>query len=296
MQERKLGTSGLEVSAIGLGCMGMSFAYGTPPDRKEMVALLRAAVERGVTFFDTAEAYGATRAIDAAWPANGVLLSGSSLNSFVAVMTTDGAGGAIVAWEDNGDNVRAQRVLSTGVPAWGASGVSANVSGIADNLSRRARPASSGGGSAIVPGSPFHAGGHDAEEATSLRDDGGPHEAARGVRAFPGPAAGAGAADDAPPGAGQGQEARSREGARRRERGLPRGGAERLDGAGLGAVRRVHVRRVGVVAAIARRCTTTGAPPRFRRRIAGPLPHTSVLCNSVTMSMRLSSVQLSSRS
>jgi aryl-alcohol dehydrogenase-like predicted oxidoreductase len=58
MQQRKLGTSGLEVSAIGLGCMGMSFAYGTPPDRKEMIALLRAAVDRGVTFFDTAEAYG----------------------------------------------------------------------------------------------------------------------------------------------------------------------------------------------------------------------------------------------
>src|SRR5512141_3483405 len=58
MQKRKLGRSGLEVSAIGLGCMGMSFAYGTPPDRQEMIALLRAAVDRGVTFFDTAEAYG----------------------------------------------------------------------------------------------------------------------------------------------------------------------------------------------------------------------------------------------
>ena len=58
MQKRKLGASGLEVSAIGLGCMGMSFAYGTPPDRKEMIALLRAAVDRGVSFFDTAEAYG----------------------------------------------------------------------------------------------------------------------------------------------------------------------------------------------------------------------------------------------
>ena len=54
---RRLG-QGLEVSAIGLGCMGMSFAYGTPPDRKQMIALIRAAVERGVTFFDTAEAYG----------------------------------------------------------------------------------------------------------------------------------------------------------------------------------------------------------------------------------------------
>ena len=58
MQKRKLGKSGLEVSALGLGCMGMSFAYGTAPDRKEMVKLLHQAVERGVTFFDTAEAYG----------------------------------------------------------------------------------------------------------------------------------------------------------------------------------------------------------------------------------------------
>ena len=58
MQKRKLGKSGLEVSAIGLGCMGMSFAYGPPPERKQMIDLIRAAVERGVTFFDTAEAYG----------------------------------------------------------------------------------------------------------------------------------------------------------------------------------------------------------------------------------------------
>lgn len=58
MQKRKLGKSGLEVSALGLGCMGMSFAYGPAPDRKEMIALIRKAVERGVTFFDTAEAYG----------------------------------------------------------------------------------------------------------------------------------------------------------------------------------------------------------------------------------------------
>jgi len=58
MQKRRLGRSNLEVSAVGLGCMGMSFAYGTPPDRKEMILLLRAAVERGVTFFDTAEVYG----------------------------------------------------------------------------------------------------------------------------------------------------------------------------------------------------------------------------------------------
>jgi aryl-alcohol dehydrogenase-like predicted oxidoreductase len=58
MKKRKLGNSGLEVSAIGLGCMGMSFAYGPAPDRAAMIALLRAAVERGVTLFDTAEIYG----------------------------------------------------------------------------------------------------------------------------------------------------------------------------------------------------------------------------------------------
>jgi aryl-alcohol dehydrogenase-like predicted oxidoreductase len=58
MQKRKLGHGGLEVSAIGLGCMGMSFAYGPPADKQEMISLLRAAVERGVTLFDTAEVYG----------------------------------------------------------------------------------------------------------------------------------------------------------------------------------------------------------------------------------------------
>ena len=58
MKKRKLGKSGLEVSAIGLGCMGMSFGYGPPKNKQEMIALLRAAVERGVTFFDTAEVYG----------------------------------------------------------------------------------------------------------------------------------------------------------------------------------------------------------------------------------------------
>ena len=58
MQKRKLGKSNLEVSALGLGCMGMSFSYGPPKDKTEMTSLLRAAVERGVTFFDTAEVYG----------------------------------------------------------------------------------------------------------------------------------------------------------------------------------------------------------------------------------------------
>ena len=58
MQTRKLGKSGLEVSALGLGCMGMSFGYGPPKDKPEMISLIRTAVERGLTFFDTAEVYG----------------------------------------------------------------------------------------------------------------------------------------------------------------------------------------------------------------------------------------------
>ena len=58
MQKRKLGTSNLEVSALGLGCMGMSYGYGPAADKQEMISLIRSAVERGVTFFDTAEAYG----------------------------------------------------------------------------------------------------------------------------------------------------------------------------------------------------------------------------------------------
>ncbi len=58
MEKRKLGNSGLEISAIGLGCMGMSFGYGPPADKKEMISLIRNAVELGVTFFDTAEVYG----------------------------------------------------------------------------------------------------------------------------------------------------------------------------------------------------------------------------------------------
>jgi aryl-alcohol dehydrogenase-like predicted oxidoreductase len=58
MQKRKLGNSGLEVSALGLGCMGMSFSYGPPKDKQEMTSLIQTAVERGITFFDTAEVYG----------------------------------------------------------------------------------------------------------------------------------------------------------------------------------------------------------------------------------------------
>jgi aryl-alcohol dehydrogenase-like predicted oxidoreductase len=58
MQKRKLGNSNLEVSALGLGCMGMSFSYGPPKDKREMIGLIHAAVDRGITFFDTAEVYG----------------------------------------------------------------------------------------------------------------------------------------------------------------------------------------------------------------------------------------------
>jgi len=58
METRTLGNSGLKVSAIGLGCMGMSFAYGTTPDKQEMIGLVRSAIDRGITFFDTAEVYG----------------------------------------------------------------------------------------------------------------------------------------------------------------------------------------------------------------------------------------------
>ncbi len=57
MEQRKLGKSNLEVAAIGLGCMGMSANFGPPPSRQEMIAVMRAAVDRGVTFFDTAETY-----------------------------------------------------------------------------------------------------------------------------------------------------------------------------------------------------------------------------------------------
>src|SRR6266446_4600868 len=58
MQKRKLGNSDLEVSALGLGCMGMSYGYGPAANKQEMISLIRTAVERGITFFDTAEVYG----------------------------------------------------------------------------------------------------------------------------------------------------------------------------------------------------------------------------------------------
>src|SRR5215470_14946132 len=58
MQKRSLGKTGLEVSSLGLGCMGMSFGYGPAGDKQEMISLIRAAVDRGVTFFDTAQVYG----------------------------------------------------------------------------------------------------------------------------------------------------------------------------------------------------------------------------------------------
>ena len=57
MQKRKLGSSNLEVSALGLGCMGMNYGYGPAHDKKEMISIIRSAVEHGVTFFDTAEIY-----------------------------------------------------------------------------------------------------------------------------------------------------------------------------------------------------------------------------------------------
>jgi aryl-alcohol dehydrogenase-like predicted oxidoreductase len=91
MQRRKLGKNNLEVSALGLGCMGMSWSYGPPKEKQEMIGLLRAAVERGITFFDTAEVYG---------PLLNEALVGEALAPFrghVAIATKFG-------WEANPDN------------------------------------------------------------------------------------------------------------------------------------------------------------------------------------------------
>jgi len=91
MQKRKLGKSNLEVSALGLGCMGMSWSYGPPKEKQEMIGLLRAAVERGITFFDTAEVYG---------PLTNEELVGEALAPFrgqVAIATKFG-------WEANPDS------------------------------------------------------------------------------------------------------------------------------------------------------------------------------------------------
>src|ERR1700751_3113752 len=87
MKKRKLGKSGLEVSAIGLGCMGMSFGYGPAKEKQEMISLLRKAVELGVTFFDTAEMYG---------PFTNEELVGEALEPFRKFATANPSGGGQV--------------------------------------------------------------------------------------------------------------------------------------------------------------------------------------------------------
>ena len=87
MKKRKLGKTNLEVSAIGLGCMGMSFGYGPPGDKQEMISLLRSAVDRGVTFFDTAEVYG---------PFTNEELVGEALAPFRKFATANPSGGGQV--------------------------------------------------------------------------------------------------------------------------------------------------------------------------------------------------------
>jgi aryl-alcohol dehydrogenase-like predicted oxidoreductase len=92
MQKRKLGNSGLEVSAIGLGCMGISFGYGPATDTQDAIKLLHAAVERGVAFFDTVEAYG---------PFKNEELLGEALAPFrnqVVIATKFGFEGGEICW------------------------------------------------------------------------------------------------------------------------------------------------------------------------------------------------------
>ena len=99
MQKRTLGKSNLEVSAMGLGCMGMSWSYGAPKDKQEMITLLRAAVERGITFFDTAEVYG---------PFSNEELIGEALSSYrgqVVIATKFG-------WQANPDDGKWNRLNS----------------------------------------------------------------------------------------------------------------------------------------------------------------------------------------
>src|SRR3978361_1428519 len=104
MQKRKLSKSNLEVSALGLGCMGISFSYGPPKDKQEMTALLHAAVDRGVTFFDTAEGYG---------PFTNELLVGEALEPIrdeVVIATKFGfkldTNGAIVGLDSRPEHIR----------------------------------------------------------------------------------------------------------------------------------------------------------------------------------------------
>ena len=123
MQKRKLGKSNLEVSALGLGCMGMTFSYGPAPDRTAMISLLQTAVERGVTFFDTAEVYG---------PFNNEELVGEALAPFrgqVAIATKFGF-----------------KLKPDGGPGWvGLDSRPEHIKGVAEGSSRgsRSRPSTS---------------------------------------------------------------------------------------------------------------------------------------------------------
>ena len=118
MQKRKLGKSNLEVTALGLGCMGMSYTYAPIPDRKEMISLLHAAVERGVTFFDTAQVYG---------PCTNEDLVGEALEPFrgqVAIATKfghqlkpDGSPG-VVRLDSSAENIRGLSKARSGGSGW----------------------------------------------------------------------------------------------------------------------------------------------------------------------------------